>query len=476
MASTKKNIVVLLLDTVRAEDVYGNSSLTTLNYVARNSTTYGCAVAPGTWTPPAHAALFTNKKVSLLKNVSQDFLNDGTRKIDPWLVKTKFLDEHENTIAKKLSNQGYQSVLLSNNPFVTSKTNLAVGFDEIYDLWLSSNVKYNKGFAKHFNFLLNGGASAREKMMDTAYMMTRLLPEPIMDSLYLRLRKAMHSKSSQVSGTHMLDRGSRDTTATLKKHFDYKYNYKPQFLFVNYMEAHEHYPTYDKEMTQDKWMYLSGLEEMAEYRMQSLHKGYLKRLKYLDKSIGSTIEVLKKSGTLDDATLIITSDHGQFFGEHGLLYHSLPPYEQVSRVPLIVGNYKNGKLLKFKETIEKPISTASIHNAILNLASGRFDYLNGNLQKDKYVACEHTGIAEGWDEKLLRMLAPRAKSAAMILKAKRKHNVRVTAIYKDNLKLMHYFGKKTDEMYDVEKDPAEATDIIGHNRQLALEMANMCYN
>jgi arylsulfatase A-like enzyme len=472
----RKNIVVLLLDTVRASDVQGNSELKTLNYIHRNATSYECAISPGTWTVPTHAALFTNKRVSKIKKVSRNFLSNGTYKIDPWMVKTKFLDKDENTIARRLSLYGYQSVLLSNNPFLTSSTNLAAGFDKIQDIWLESNVKYGKSLASKFNFILNGGTSARIKMMKLGYLATKPLPKSVMDKVYLGLRRSMTKTAANVDGTHRLDRGADDTNKLLNKHLTYNYNYKPQFMFINYMEAHENYPVNNIKVPQDKWLYLSGIEELSDYNISRLHRGYIRRLRYLDKSINRTMEILKAKGVLENATVIFTSDHGQFFGEHNLLYHSLPPYEGVSRVPLLAANYQNGKLVKAKDTVETPVSISALHDSILNLASGKFDYLDGNLRKDRYILCEHTGIAEGWDEKLLRMLAPRAQSARRLLHAKMRYNKKVTAVYNKNLKLMHHFGKRKDEMYDIIKDPTESTNIIDKNRQLAHDMIKAIYN
>ncbi|MGI0100713.1 MAG: sulfatase-like hydrolase/transferase [Candidatus Micrarchaeaceae archaeon] len=476
MKVAKKNIVVLLLDTLRASDAYGSGNLRTLDSISRNATKYTSAVAPGTWTAPTHAALFTNRSVSNIKNVSQDFLSNGTYKIDPWLVKTKFLQEQENTIARKMSIQGYQSVLMSNNPFLTSYTNLAVGFDRVQDIWMHTNIKYNKRMLKRFSPILNGGAKARVAMINVGYACTRLLPKTLMDMTYLKSRRMLYKGTSKVDGTYRLDRGAMDTNKIIGSYLKYNYSYKPQFIFVNYMEAHEHYPVHDRNIVQDKWMYLGGIEEMSEYNMGRLHNGYLKRLRYLDKSIRSTLASLKENGILDNATVIITSDHGQFFGEHGLLYHSLPPYEGVARVPLIAVNYENGRIVKMKDVVDTPVSISALHDSILNLASGKHDYLNGNLRKDRHVICEHTGISEGWDEKLLRMMAPRSKSAAQILKIKRKYNIKVTAVYRKNIKLMHYFGRKKDELYDVLKDPDESSNIIDQNRGLAIEMSKAAYN
>ncbi len=466
-----KNVIMLLLDTVRASDVYGNAALPTLSRIARNATSYRCAISPGTWTAPAHAALFTNKRVSEIRQVSRDFLKNGTYKIDPWMVKTKFLNGNEDTIAHKLSAYGYESVLLSNNPFVTSFTNLATGFNRVHDVWRDSNVKYDKSMASRLGLIINGGSGARAAMMNTSYWLTRPLPKFAIDPLYLYLRKRLSNGVSNADGTHRLDRGARDTNKLLNDYLTYKYNYKPQFMFINYMEAHENYPVGKRDVVQDKWLYLSGIEEMDDYSMGALHKGYLKRLAYLDNEIANTIQILKQKGLLDDATIIIASDHGQLFGEHGMLYHSLPPYDGVARVPLLAANFRNGKLMKMKDRVENPVSLSAIHESILNLGNGKFDHLNGNLRQDRYVISEHTGISEGWDEKLLRMLASRSKYAAQILRAKRHYNIKVTAVYKGRMKLLHYFGRRKDELYDMSNDKEESNNIIDAKRNIAIQMA-----
>jgi hypothetical protein len=351
-----------------------------------------------------------------------------------------------------------------------------MGFNSVHDVWKDSNVKYNKSLANKLSVILNNGANARAAMINFGYYITRILPKFAMDPLYLHLRQKLNEGVSRADGTHRLDRGARSTNRLLNNYLTYKYNYKPQFIFINYMEAHENYPVGRKNVVQDKWLYLSGIEQMDGYAMNTLHKGYLKRLEYLDGEVGSTIGILKKRGLLEDATVMITSDHGQSFGEHGMLYHSLPPYEGISRVPLLAANFKDGKMVRMKDTVDTPVSVSTLHESVLDLASGRFDYLDGNLRKSRYVVSEHTGISEGWDEKLLRMLAPRSKSAAGILRVKRQHNAKVTAVYKGELKLMHYFGRKKDKLYDVGRDPEESTNIIDKNRGIAMAMAGSIAN
>ncbi len=472
MARTRKqrNIVVLLLDTMRASAL-AEPGLHNINRLAKKGTLYANAVAPGTWTAPSHASLFTDRPVSSIGAVSKDFFGSGTRSIDPWMVKTRFLNEGADTIARRISALGYQTSLFSNNPFLTSFTNLGAGFEHIEDIWLDSNLKYNKGLVEKLSGIINGGAAAREWMFKTSYYMTRALPKAGLDWLYLELRRRLNEGVCRADGTHRLDRGAKDTEAAIKNYIERRYDYRPQFMFVNYIEAHENYPVGKNGAAQDKWLYLSGIRELDERTTSTFYSGYLKRLRYLDRMVGRTLEMMRGKGILDDATVVITSDHGQMFGEHGLLYHSVKPYEGVAKVPLIAANYVDGKISGEPEVSENPVSLRALNQSLFNLADGTFSYLNGNLRKDRYVISEHMGIAEGWDSDLLKMLKPRSKSAAAIYEAKNRCNMRATATYRGNMKLIHNFGTSKNELYDLSADPQEQHNIIDARRDIALELS-----
>ena len=388
-------MVVLLIDSARAKDVYSDSSLSTIHSVMGRGTVYNNVIAPGTWTGAVHASVFANKRISEIPNVSQNFFENGSDKIDPWMVKTKFLPEGQETLASKLSSMGYITNLFSNNPFLNSFTNLALGFDNIFDVWKHTNIKYNKRLVKRFSRIVEGGASARQKMYTVSNAFTSILPQPVFDRLYMYLRIKLDRKIAGVDGTGKLDRGVSDTNRLLKRSLE-GYSGAPSFTFVNLMEAHENYPIDDESIIPDKWLYLSGIRELDDYVARKLHDAYVRRLRYLDRQLSKTVTIMKESGLLDNANLIITSDHGQFFGEHGLLYHSMFPYEEVVKVPLVSVGYQNGKMVKRHSEINEPINLMSLHNAILSLASGKKDHLNGNMKSEPYVVSEHTGIIEGW--------------------------------------------------------------------------------
>ncbi|MCL4404624.1 sulfatase-like hydrolase/transferase [Candidatus Marsarchaeota archaeon] len=453
-----KNIIVLLLDTLRASDAYGNPAMPNLSNLYSKGTVYENAISPATWTAPSHASIFTAKRPSSIKEASHDFLADSS--IDPWIVRIKFLPNDAKTLALKLHSMGYYSVLFSNNPFLSSNTNLAIGFDKIYDLWMNSNIKYNPKKAKLLTNFIKG-EKVRKALFAATLSLSSFIPSSLLNRMYLNLRIKMAEGVAKADGTHKMDRGAIDTNKALKSYMESSYNYMPQFMFLNCIEAHENYPVSDKGIIQDKWLYLSGILEMDDYVTKQFHNAYLKRLRYLDKQMGKSLEILKKQGILDDASVIVTSDHGQFFGEHGLLYHSLHPYNEVNKVPLAVARFENGKLVSNHEIVEEPISLTQMHDIVLSMA-GASPYAGRNVP----VISEHNGISEGWDGMLLNALRRRSEYAARIYKTKTLFNSKSVSITHEGYKLIHFFGNKRDELYRVD-DKKEEENIISSNRGIA---------
>src|ERR1700722_4985221 len=56
----------------------------------------------------------------------------------------------------------------------------------------------------------------------------------------------------------------------------------------------------------------------------------------LDAELGRFLRDLRMSGLLEDTWVVITSDHGEEFGEHGIFGHGVSLYNQVTHVPLIL--------------------------------------------------------------------------------------------------------------------------------------------
>jgi N-acetylglucosamine-6-sulfatase len=65
-------------------------------------------------------------------------------------------------------------------------------------------------------------------------------------------------------------------------------------------------------------------------------RGRLEMLLAVDDSLGRILAALEKSKMLDDTVVVFTSDHGYFYGEHGLSEERRLAYEETIRIPLLV--------------------------------------------------------------------------------------------------------------------------------------------
>jgi N-acetylglucosamine-6-sulfatase len=65
-------------------------------------------------------------------------------------------------------------------------------------------------------------------------------------------------------------------------------------------------------------------------------RGRAEMLLAVDDSLGRILAALEKTGTLDNTVVVFTSDHGYFYGEHGLNEERRLAYEETIRIPLLV--------------------------------------------------------------------------------------------------------------------------------------------
>ena len=65
-------------------------------------------------------------------------------------------------------------------------------------------------------------------------------------------------------------------------------------------------------------------------------RGRAEMLLGVDDSLGRILAVLEKAGVLDNTVVVFTSDHGYFYGEHGLNEERRLAYEETIRIPLLV--------------------------------------------------------------------------------------------------------------------------------------------
>jgi arylsulfatase A-like enzyme len=94
---------------------------------------------------------------------------------------------------------------------------------------------------------------------------------------------------------------------------------KPFFMWVHYIDPHSEYAPHE------------GFDFGSGSRDR-----YDGEVAFVDHHVGRVLNALEQSGQVDKTAVILTSDHGEAFGEHGMIRHGFELWEELVRVPLIV--------------------------------------------------------------------------------------------------------------------------------------------
>ncbi|MEM7307976.1 MAG: sulfatase, partial [Planctomycetota bacterium] len=121
---------------------------------------------------------------------------------------------------------------------------------------------------------------------------------------------------------------------------------RPFLLFAFYFDPHYDYHDHDEidfaapaagRLTgQEKIHQLRALPDMTDEELGFLRDRYDEEIRYTDAGIGRLLATLDELGRRDDTLVVLVSDHGEAFYEHGWLGHVRDLYEELVRVPMII--------------------------------------------------------------------------------------------------------------------------------------------
>ncbi|MEM7139160.1 MAG: sulfatase-like hydrolase/transferase [Myxococcota bacterium] len=277
-------VILAVLDTVRADHTslcgYERPTTPTLEALVEDGATFAChAHSPSTWTLPSHATFFTG--VGLDKHQAG---SGGAERMKGGTVTP--LGTALPTLAEELARRGYQTLLLSGNPVVSERFGLTRGFEHV-------------------------AIGRRYPMMHDARLAARLKG---------LLRVARLDKA------------------------------KPLFAFVNIADAHAPWTAIPDDAgfvpPRPRMSISPGRERFESGEMSDTEAAdYLAHLTDVydygvfraDRSLALVLDVLRDQGWLDRGyRMIITSDHGEYLGEHEMVEHGREfMYEPVTRVPFV---------------------------------------------------------------------------------------------------------------------------------------------
>ncbi len=318
------NVLLIVIDTLRADhmSLHGYDRVTDPNLVriAGEGVMFENAYATSSWTLTAHASLFTGRW-------PYEHKADGGR----------HLDDTYPTIAEALAARGYRTGAFNGN------------FETVTKRW---------GFARGFIHFED-------------YYQT--LPQLTVSSFYGRFLEyyALH----KVFGMEFsIDR--RWAPSVNRSTLDWidQDNERPFFAFINYYDVHAPYISPERArfsefenpggLVNTDWttadIYNPKTPEQAQGEIDAYDGG----IYYNDEQIQILLDELQKRGVLENTIVMITSDHGELFGEHGLWEHHNSLYRPVIHVPMIVWYPKS---VPQNVRVDTPISNAAIPATILDM-------------------------------------------------------------------------------------------------------------
>jgi arylsulfatase A-like enzyme len=161
-------------------------------------------------------------------------------------------------------------------------------------------------------------------------------------------------------------RNAWQITSSFLQWFD-RQNGRPVFAFLNLFDAHDPYvpdPQF-KTGPQVKDPRLNPYYSYSSGEIGPLKHAYDDCVRYLDHVVGRLADELQRRGQLDNTVLVVTSDHGEHFGEHGLVSHGNSLYRHLLQVPLLM---RYPPAIPAGARVDQPISLRDVPATLLSMA------------------------------------------------------------------------------------------------------------
>lgn len=309
------DVLLIVLDTVRADRlslyVYGRPTSPALEKLATRGIRFDEARSAAPWTLPSHANFFTGRWPHELHVGWNDPLRTGY----PML-------------AEYLASRGYETAgVVANLQYCSYDAGLSRGFAHYEDYPFDLTHLRPLRTAILGEFAWNAATWAAVSLGMSRY-------NPVLHRLMAPDRKDAGAINDAFLG--WLDR--RDDRR------------RPYFAFLNDYDAHAPYlppegtrfrfgpgprTLVDFFVLVERWKEIDKLRLSQKY-IDLIQDSYENCLAYLDWRLGRLFVELQRRGPMDHTLVIITADHGEELGDHGLFEHGESLYRPEVRVPLLI--------------------------------------------------------------------------------------------------------------------------------------------
>ena len=325
-ADDAPNVLLIVMDTVRADALgaYGAPPTATpnLDRLAQRGVRFEQASSTASWTLPSTAGMLTGR---LPVELSADWMTP--------------LDSKVPTLAEFLAERGYATGgFVANYKYCTEETGIA------------------RGFAHYEDHEYSWSEFAECTALGRSLLFSHWLPRA---GCYV---DPVRKSAADVNEAFLNWTSRRD---------------RPWFAFVNYLDAHDPYAapapysrhrpqTADQRLAMRFWWFLDR-SQLQPDDLSLARDAYADCIQYLDAEIGSLMNALEARGELDRTLIVITSDHGEHFGEHGLFLHGNSLYEPLVHVPLLMIWPER---IPAEARVAAPVSLAALPATLQDLLAG----------------------------------------------------------------------------------------------------------
>jgi uncharacterized protein (TIRG00374 family) len=396
-------VIVLVVDTLRADHLpaygYEEGHTPNLDAFAREAVRFERAYANASWTRPSFATILTGSYVSRHQTMS----------------KSASLPEALVTLPEALAQAGFVTA------GVVTNYNVAPFF------------RFDQGFDRY-------------RYLEPAFVLGA--NDTAAKLLFIQFaRQQIEKVEERMSGPQpgRAYRDAAEVNRAIAAELDRMPQDRPFFLFAGYMDPHDPYfPHADTPRGNVGGVAFSRAanqtpDPAVAPRLRALYDG---EITYWDRHFGALLDDLRRRGLYDRATIIVTSDHGEEFGEHGGFWHGTTLYDEQVHVPLFV----KLPMGQFGGTTRREwVQHVDLMPTILRLSGVESPAgVQGHDVFDRSVSRDEVFAEESHEGNVLRSLRVRRGASELKLITANEGNPR---------------GLETTELYRVDIDPRERVNL-----------------
>lgn len=168
----------------------------------------------------------------------------------------------------------------------------------------------------------------------------------------------------------------------------------------------------------------------------------------VDEGLGAMMKTLEESGKLDNTVIVFTSDHGYWYGEHGLNEERRLAYEEAIRIPMLL---RYPKTIKAGIQPEEMVLSIDLAPTLIELAG---EPVGPERQGRSWLPIFNNNVKDWRTSFLVEYYTDTVFP--------RVHMMGYKAVRNERYKYIHYLDLRgADELYDLQEDPYELKNLFG---------------